>query len=119
MWFRGLLAFLLVCVFVTDVDARGRRRRARRYAPAAVSYAGTSGSAQQIAEYTANLQASRGSCFHPGNSFGGGSGSYEGVGAGRSAAEALNNCCRGSGPIIGEAVVQSSNGLWYACRRYR
>ena len=115
-----LLGILLVCLVVDVASARGRRSRSRRSrVEASVSYGGTSGSAQAIAEYTANLQASRGECFHPDNSFGGASGSYEGVGAGMSAAAALNNCCRGSGPIIGQAVVRSLNGMFYACRRYQ
>ena len=110
-----VVVWLLGVVVVESCDARWRplRRRSR------VSYNNPvriQGNAQQVAEQKAAIQASRGACFHPGGGFGGGY--AEGVGAGMSAAAACANCCDFSGAIIGQAAVQSSNGMWYACTIY-
>ena len=119
-----LILSLLLVVFVTEtLDAKGfirKRRRTRNTNSARYnSYSSSisiTGNAQQIAEQKAQIQANAGSCFHPGGSFGGGY--AEGVGAGGTAAAALGNCCWFPGRIIGQAVVRSRNGLFYACRIY-
>ena len=125
---RILLSLVLVSIFVSTADAWPRWRLFRRsgtsYSSASTSYS-TSTSIQQIAQNKANIQANRKRCFHPGGSMGGCK--YEGVGGGRTAQAALNNCCysgaRGSkGPkrnCVAAATAQASNGWWYACRLYR
>lgn len=121
---KRIFVILLVLFFASPADAFIFRwmRRNRRSAVSS-SYV-VSGNVQQIAQQKANIQASRGRCYHPGGSMGGCR--YEGVGGGKTAQAALNNCCysgaRGSkGPrrnCVAAAVAQSSNGWWYACRLY-
>lgn len=123
---RILLSLVLLFVMTSVADAWPRFRLFRRNRRSAVSSSSYSNlSAQQIVQQKANIQANRGRCFHPGGGFGGCR--YEGVGGGKTAQAALNNCCysgaRGSkGPkrnCVAAAVAQSSNGWWYACRLYR
>jgi len=121
---------ILLCLFlvlsissVADAWPRWRLFRRSRTSYSSASYR-VSGNAQQICQQKANIQANRGRCFHPGGSFGGAK--YEGVGGGKTAQAALNNCCfsgaRGSkGPrrtCVAAAVAQASNGWFYACRLY-
>jgi len=125
---RILISFVVVFTFlsfVPETEAFIFRwiRRNRRSAVSSNYQVG--GNVQQIAQQKANIQANRGRCFHPGGSFGGAR--YEGVGGGKTAQAALNNCCysgaRGSkGPrrnCVAAAVAQASNGWYYACRLYR
>lgn len=119
----GLVVLFVGLTFVPQSEAF-IFRWARRNRKVSASY-NVSGNAQQVAQQKANIQASRGRCFHPGGSMGGCR--YEGVGGGKTAQAALNNCCysgaRGSkGPAracVAAAVAQASNGWYYACRLYR
>jgi hypothetical protein len=79
----------------------------------------TEGSAlYRLALRKAQIQASRGGrCFHPGGGFGGAR--AEGVGSASTAQGALNNCCfSGQRRCAAAAVVQSSNGRFYACKLF-
>jgi hypothetical protein len=65
----------------------------------------------------AQIQASRGRCFHPGGSFGGCH--AEGVGMAMSAQGALNNCCfTGKRKCAAMAVVKGAGGRFYACKLF-
>ena len=123
---RIVLSLAVVFVFLAIVPESEafifKLFRRRRSVSVSVNISGTN---QQICQQKASIMARRGRCFHPGGSFG--TATYEGVGGGSSAQSALNNCCysgaRGSkGPkrfCIASAVVQASNGWFYACRLYR
>ena len=78
-----------------------------------------SGSAQQVCEQKAALQARLCRMFHPGGSFGGGS--CEGVAMASDPTTALNSTCysRSGRVCIGQAVVRGANGMFYACRIFR
>ena len=135
---RFTIALVVLGFLVANLDAAPRRRglirkllRPRATATASrgrsrtISGHGRSNrvnltsSGQSIARDTAVLQALRNRCFHPGNSFGGASGSYEGVGAGPTREEAILNCCWKNSPIVGEHAARSRSGQWFACRRYQ
>lgn len=76
------------------------------------------GSPAQVAAYKAGVQASRNRMSHIGGGYGGAN--AEGVGSGRTAQQALNNCCfTGRRPLVASAVRQGSNGMWYACKLFR
>ena len=121
-----LLALCGALIVVDIADARPRRRFRRRatnysYAQAYNTYSnsyGSYGSPQSAASSKAQILANAGGgVWHPGGGFGGGY--AEGVGSGATAAAALGNCCfRGYRAIAAESVVQSHNGLWYACTIY-
>ena len=80
--------------------------------PVRYHYQTSNATAQGVAE----LQARCGQCRH----FGGNSG-YEGVGSGPSPDAALGNCCfsRSGMRVVDQGVARSSNGRWFACKRYR
>ena len=76
-----------------------------------------SGSASDICLRKARIQAARGRVFHPGGSFGGCR--YEGCGSGRTAAQALANCCwTGRKRCVGSAVVQGKGGMFFATKLF-
>lgn len=110
-----VVAFLVVSSVIPEAEGLGRRRwRQRR---AVTSYHLTGGP-QQVAEQKAAIQARSNSMFHPAGGFGGGY--AEGVGCAGTAQGALANCCfTGQRVVLGAAVRQGSNGLWYACKIYR
>ena len=119
---RHILALSALLLLVTEVDARPRRRRvpvtySYSYAPAqSVGYY-SAGNPQAVAQQKASRMAAMQYGWHLGGSFGGAS--YEGVGVGATAAQALNNCCfTGYRVIAGQSVVQGGNGMWYACKLF-
>lgn len=122
----GSLTVALTLVLIADVEA-GWRRRARRCkvavgavqqpAIAQKSAYAFSGGPQQVAAQKAQRMANGLFMAHLGGSFGGAS--YEGVGVGSTASQALNNCCySGQRVVAGQCAVQGRNGLWYACRLF-
>lgn len=120
---RFLMAAALIVVFVSDLDARPRRRRGfsrQTYTNytwtnnTATSYGG---GPQEVAAAKAQQAASWGVKGHIGGGFGGAN--AEGVGFSTySAQNALNNCCfTGQRPVAGSAVVRGNDG-WYAVKMY-
>lgn len=119
--FVRLLVVVLAVLSVSTVEARGWRRGRIRQSYS-VSYSATysfEGNAQSVCEQKASLQARLGRMFHPGGSFGGGS--CEGVACAGDPDSALNSCCYSNSgrTIIGQAVFQGANGMFYACRIFR
>ena len=117
---RVLVAAVLVVAFVTDVDARPRRRRARTYASYNYGWTTTTtssygGGPQEVATAKAQQAASWGAKGHIGGGYGGAN--AEGVGfSAYSAQQALNNCCfTGQRSVAGSAVVRGNDG-WYAVK---
>lgn len=118
--FVWLVVVALVFVLVSDVEARGFRRRSRsNYSTTSTVNYSFSGDAQAVCEQKAELQASLCSMFHPGGSFGGGS--AEGVGCAGDPDTALSVCCYSNSgrTLLGQAVRRGANGMWYACRIFR
>ena len=117
-------SFMCLCLglFAFAAEAAPRRRYTYTTTPTVTtdqrvssytsSYAGSTGSAQGVAE----MMASRGVMQH----FGGNSG-YEGVGTGSTPEQALNNCCYSNSgmAVVDQGVACGRNGRWYACKRYR
>lgn len=76
------------------------------------------GSPQAVANYKAGVMASQNRMRHIGGGYGGAN--AEGVGAGRTAQQALNNCCfTNRRPLVASAVKRGSSGTFYACKLFR
>ena len=118
-----LIGIAVLCVASLEPEQAEARwklfgRRSGGYSSTGSSNSNIGGSAAQVASQKASIQASRNRMFHPGGSKGGCN--AEGVGAGRTPQQALNNCCfTGKRPLVASAVRQGSNGMWYACKLFR
>lgn len=125
----AVIVLFTVLIVVEDCQARwrlfGRRRYSNNYTYYNSSYSSNyssvsswGSSPQEVADAKARYLASRNAMFHPGGGYGGGN--AEGVGAGMTAQQALNNCCfTGQRRLLGSACYQGSNGMWYACKIFQ
>lgn len=112
---RFLIATFLVCITVSNVDARPRWRRGRS---GTTTYSTVfSGGPQEVAAAKASQAAAGGVKGHLGGGFGGAN--AEGVGfSTQSAQDALNKCCfTGQRTVAGSSVVRGADG-WYAVKIY-
>lgn len=112
---------VLILAFIGSIIAieaeAGPFRRSRSYSNNSYTSNGNIvGGSNSTAQGVAEMQARSGVCRH----FGGNSG-YEGCGMGSTPEAALNNCCysRSGMAVVDQGVAQGSNGMWYACKRYR
>lgn len=112
---RFILAAVAALGLATSADAGGRFRTRS----VAVSRTVTTTSGPTTAEAKATAQARLGRCGHfsavP-------SGLYEGCGMSSvSAEDALARCCysRSGMPVIQQATVRATNGLWFATKLFR
>lgn len=111
-----LLSALAVFFIIPQSSAEARRWRRRR-SNNSYSYSSSSSNVDNAtAQGVANTMAERGCVSH----FGGHAGLYEGCGSGWSPEQAYNNCCYSSSGMatVDVGYAQSSQGMWYCCRRY-
>ena len=104
----ALLALSIIC---SSAEAGPFRRRS---SGGSVKYSAPVGGDTSSAQGVAEIQARTGNMGHYG-----GNNSYEGVGMGPTPQSALNACCNNGRPVADQGVAQGSNGMWYACKRYR
>ena len=112
---RFAIAVCLIVIFVSNADARPRRRRGA--VQTTVGSTSWAGGPQAVASAKARRAAAGGIKGHLGGGFGGGN--AEGVGFSTySAQSALNSCCfTGERRVAGSSVVRGADG-WYAVKIY-
>ena len=108
-----LVAIVALTIMSNVCEARNRRRS---YPTKSYSYTNYKPVDNKTAQGVANTMASRNYVSH----FGGHPGMYEGCGSGWSQDQAYNNCCysRSGMKTVDVGYAQSTNGMWYCCRRY-
>ena len=108
-----LVAIVALTIMSNMCEARNRRRSYPTYSSSYTSYTSVD---NKTAQGVANTMASRNCVSH----FGGHPGMYEGCGSGWSQDQAYNNCCYSNSGMstVDIGYAQSTNGMWYCCRRY-
>jgi hypothetical protein len=123
----AMLVFMTIAALAPDTASARLFRRNRSYSRRSTSttttattstQSSTSISAEQVstAQGVAVIMAKLGRVGH----FGGNPG-YEGCGCGSTPQAAYSACCYSNSGMatVDVGYAQSSNGMWYCCRRYR
>ena len=99
------LIVLVAILSANEASAWPRNQKVTRYS-----------SPQAACEAKVAMMAARGIMAHLGGGYGGGS--AEGIGSGKTAAQASANCCfSGQLPCLGSATA-FGHGSWFACKIY-